>query len=108
MDCSCSSTAAIKIVDTQQVGNELKKMLEKNPFTASDEILDFYRSMLCDLLDADFEEYCTSDNYYPPVVEDYVGNFNDIVNKFCKKHGMELIASDYNGELSDFEPDDRY
>jgi len=108
MDCFCGATAAIKIVDTQQVGNELKKMLEKNPFMASDEIFGHYQSMLCELLDSDFEEYCTAEDYYPPVVEDYAGNFDDIVNEFCKKHGMELIASDYSGELSDFEPDDRY
>ena len=108
MDCSCSATAAIKIVDTQQVGNELKKMLEKNPFTASDESFGYYQSMLCELLDSDFDEYCTAEDYYPPVVEDYAGNFADIVNKFCKEHGMELIASEYNGELSDLEPDDRY
>lgn len=105
MDCICSATATIKIVDTQQIGNELQKMLEKNPFMASGDIFGYYQSMLCDILDSDFEEYCSSDNYYPPVVEDYGGNFADIVNKFCKKHGMDLIASDYSGNSSDFEPD---
>lgn len=108
MNCFCNATATIKIVDTQQVGNELQKMLEKNPFMASDEIFGYYQSMLGDLLDSDFEDYCTADDYYPPVVEDYVENFADFVNNFCKKHGMELIASEYSGNSSDFEPDDRY
>ena len=106
MDCSCSATARIKIVNPQQLGSELQQMLEKNPFIASSDIFDYYQFILCDLLDSDFEEYCTSDDYYPPVVEDYNGNFYDIVEEFCKKYGMQLIAYDYSGDIYDFNSDD--
>ena len=106
MDCFCSATATIKVVNPQQVGNELKQMLEKNPFMASAEIFGYYQSMLCDLLDSDLEEYCAADKYYPPVVEDYGESFDYLVEDFCQKHGMKLIASDCSGDLSDFNPDD--
>ena len=108
MDCFCSATATIKIVDPQKVGNELKKKLEKNPFMTSDEIFGHYQSILYDLLDSEFEEYCTADDYYPPVVEDFDVNYNHIIEGFCSKYGMELIASEYSGNSSDFDPDDRY
>ena len=64
--------------------------------------------MLCDLLDTEFEEYCTFIDYYPPVVEDFKINYNHVSEGFFSKYGMKIIASDYSGELSDLMIDDRY
>lgn len=108
MDCSASASATIKVVDTQLLGKELKKILKKNPFIASNDIFDYYQLMLCDLLDTEFEEYCTFIDYYPPVVEDFKINYNHVSEGFFSKYGMKIIASDYSGELSDLMIDDRY
>ena len=34
-------------------------------------IREFYEKKLKEYLDSEFEEYCTCDDYYEPVVEDY-------------------------------------
>ena len=94
------------MADPQKVSEDLKKMLAKNPLVSAEEIFAHYADKLLQLLDDDFESYCTDDDYYQPVVEDYVDNFDYVVQDFCKKHGLEMVSSKFNGFSSDFEPDD--
>ncbi len=108
VDCFCSAKATIKVVNPQQVAEDLKAMLAKNPLLSENDIFNHYQDELWKLLDSDFDDYCTDDDYYQPVVEDYSENFEDIVKKFCQKHGMELVDFECNGESTDFEPDDDY
>lgn len=108
VDCTGSAKVTLKVASPQQVGEDLKQMLAKNPLTSAEEIFAHYQDELCSLLDSDFEEYCTAEDYYPPVVEDYGGNAEYVVTEFCQKHGLELVSSEYEGYTGDFEPDDDY
>ena len=108
VDCFCNAKATVKVVNPQQVADDLKAMLTKNPLLSEKDIFEIYLGELCDLLDSDFDEYCTCDKYYEPVVEDYSGNYEYVVKEFCQKHGMELIEFECNGDSTDFEPDDDY
>ena len=56
-------------------------------------------------LDNDFEEYCTEDDYYPPVVEDYELDY--YVKEWCEKHGFNLISCKGSGRDKGFEPKSR-
>ena len=94
------------MTNPRQVGEDMKQLLAKNPLTTAEEIFKYYQDELLELLDSDFEFYCTNDDYYPPVVEDYGDNFEGVVNEFCQKHGMELVFSEYKGDTGDFEPDE--
>jgi len=107
MDCSGSGTATVKVIAPDIVKQEMQNHLAQNPFLTADEISAYFNDVLAQSLDSEFEEYCTDDDYYPPVVEDFRDNFDDVVNKFCSKFGLELVASDFDGYLSDYEPDDR-
>ena len=48
------------------------------------------------------EEYCTDDDYYPPVVEDFEIEYH--VQEWCKKNGFEFISCDGDGEEGEYEP----
>ena len=49
----------------------LKNKLKKNPFVTADSINKFYAKELCKYLDHEFEDYCSCDDYYEPVVGDF-------------------------------------
>lgn len=52
----------------------------------------------------DFYDYCFSDDYYPPVCEDYYYNIDYVVKDFCKKYGFKLVDLDYSGDTSNYIP----
>lgn len=53
-------------------------------------------------LDNKFEEYCTEDDYYQPVVEDFDIDYR--VSEWSKENGFEVVSCDGNGEDSGYEP----
>lgn len=53
-------------------------------------------------LDNKFEEYCTEDDYYQPVVEDFDIDYQ--VSEWSKENGFEVVSCDGNGENSGYEP----
>ena len=108
VDCFCSAKATVKVVNPLQVADDLKALLAKNPLLSDKDIFEHYQDELSVLLDSDFDDYCTGDDYYEPVVEDYSGNYEYVVKEFCQKHGMELMSFECNGDSTDYEPDDDY
>ena len=67
MDCLCNAKATVKVANPQQVADDLKAMLAKNPLLSEKDIFEHYQDELSALLDSDFNDYCTSDDYYEPV-----------------------------------------
>lgn len=59
-----------KIQTKCSFNKNLQKLLKKNPFMTKESIREFYEKKLKEYLDSEFEEYCTCDDYYEPVVED--------------------------------------
>lgn len=49
----------------------LKQFLRRNPHVSKGEIHDLFEKQLGRCLDDEFEEYCSEDDYYQPVVEDF-------------------------------------
>ncbi len=80
---------------------KLSKLLNKNPYMTKEAIFQYYEKELCRYLDREFEEYCTCDDYYEPVVEDF--EIESYVIDWCKKHGFELFLCDGDGEDGGYE-----
>ena len=53
---------------------ELSKLLQRNPFMTKQVIHDLFEDRLRERLDFEFEDYCTCDDYYQSVVEDFGSN----------------------------------
>ena len=85
------------------INEELSKALKKNPFMKADAIRKIYVKSLKGYLDREFEEYCTCDDYYQPVVEDFELDYH--LKDWCKKNGFKIISCEGDGDDSGFEPD---
>lgn len=106
-DCWCSGTVEIEVSDEELVRKETAGLLKKNPFLPAEKIFEHYKKILKKVLDEELEDYVTCDDYYPPVMEDYGGNFEGTVEEFCKKYGFDLVNCECEGDMSDFEPNGR-
>lgn len=91
----------MKVADRALVEKDLGERLEKNPFMKAEDIADYYESEICSIIASDFENYCTDDDYYPPVVEDFSGNCSYDMEKYLPKHGLEFVSDDYECDESD-------
>ena len=76
---------------------ELARLLKKNPFMTKEAICDLFTKRLRKYLDDQFEEYCTEDDYYQPVVEDYDSNLEYDLQEWCKKNQFEFISLEGDG-----------
>ena len=100
----CQYEAEIILRPTKAILNdeELGDLLQKNPFTEKEIIHDLFEKRLCKYLDYEFEEYCTEDDYYQPVVEDFEIDYR--VEDWSKKNGFEFVSCDGSGDDGGYEP----
>ena len=103
VDCFYNAAMLLKPTAKLVINEELTKGLKKNPFMKTDAIRKIYVKNLKAYLDREFEEYCTCDDYYQPVVEDF--ELESYVNDWCKKNGFKIISCEGEGDDSGFEPD---
>ena len=100
----CYYEAEITMSPTKEAAAEsaLSKLLKRNPFMTKETISQHFEKSLRDYLDAEFEEYCTEDDYYQPVCEDFDVDY--YVSEWGKKHGFKLLSCDGNGGDGGYEP----
>ncbi len=100
----CFYSAEMVLLPTEGVtGNkDLQMLIKKNPFMTMEAIFEFFESMLKEYLDSEFEEYCTCDDYYQPVVEDFELTY--YVEKWCKENGFEPISCEGEGGDGGYDP----
>ena len=101
---SCHYSAEIVLSPTKAVvkDTELTQMLEENPFLKKKVIGEYFEKKLKSYLADKFEEYCTCDEYYEPVVEDFY--IDDCVEEWCEKNGFKYISCDGSGYDDGYEP----
>ena len=80
----------------------MQKLLKQNPFMTKESIYKFYEKKLIECLDSEFEEYCTCDGYYEPVVEDFGLTYD--VEHWCKENGFEVVSCEGDGSDGRYEP----
>lgn len=103
VDCFYNALIVLKPTVKLVINEEVSKALKKNPFLKSDAIRKIYVKNLNAYLDREFEEYCTYDDYYQPVVEDF--ELEDYAEDWCKKNGFKIISCEDEGDDSGFVPD---
>ena len=104
VDCHYEAEIVLAPEETVAKDKELAQKLKKNPFMTKDEIHKLFSVRLKKYLDAQFEDYCTEDDYYEPVVEDFGVNLDDDLSEWCGKNGFELVSCDGDGDDGGFEP----
>ena len=102
VDCYYDADMVLKPTKEAGKTDGLKSMLKKNPFVTADAIYKFYEKELCKYLDHEFEEYCTCDDYYQPVVEDFELEYD--VKAWAKKNGFNVISCNGDGRDEGYEP----
>ena len=103
VDCYYTADIVIAPAKNLAIDDELEKQLRKNRFMKTEAISSHYGKVLRKYLDREFEEYCTCDDYYQPVVEDFELDY--YLKEWCKKNGFKLISCEGEGDDSGFEPD---
>ena len=100
----CHYNAEILISPSNEVTKDksFARILKENPFMTRKAIGDYFENELCEYLDQEFTEYCTCEDYYEPVVEDFEADY--YVGEWCKKHGFEFISCEGNGHDDGFDP----
>ncbi len=101
-DYSYTYKMTIKVVDRALVEKDLKDKLRENPFLKAEDIRSYYENEIDGIICSEFEDYCTCDDYYPPVVEDFPDNIYYEMDKFLPEHGLERIDDDYAYYEGDF------
>ena len=103
VDCFYNADIVLKPTAKLVITEELSKALKKNPYMKAEAIGKIYEKKLVAFLDREFEEYCTCDDYYEPVVEDF--ELESYVKDWCKKNGFKIISCEGDGDDSGYEPD---
>lgn len=104
VDCHYEAEIVLDPTEAVSEDEELLQRLKKNPFMPKTEIQDLFRNRLKQYLDDEFEDYCTAEDYYPPVVEDFGANMEYDLSEWCKKNGFELVSLDGDGNDDGYEP----
>ncbi len=99
--CTGEGTASLKVRGRKKLETAVAKMLPSYEYATIDQLEEYIAKKLRERLDGAFEDYCNADDYYEPVAEDF--EFEYYLTEFCKDLGLRVIATDYDGEISDYE-----
>lgn len=102
VDCFYDADIVLKPTNEAKNNTNLQNNLHKNPFMSSEAINKLFDEKLGAYQNSEFEDYCTCDDYYQPVVEDF--ELECHIRDWCKKNGFELLS--YEGDSRDegYEP----
>lgn len=102
----CHYEAEIVLAPTEEISKdeELARQLKKNPFMTKEAIHDLFAKRLKENLDYEFVYYCTCDDYYQPVIEDFGCNMEYDLPKWCQENGFEYISFEGDGGDDGYEP----
>ena len=102
----CHYEAEIILAPTEEISKdkELAQQLKKNPLMTEEAIHELFAKRLQEYLDYEFGYYCTCDDYYQPVVEDFGSNMEYDMRKWCKENGFELVSFEGDGGDDGYEP----
>ena len=102
VDCHYEAEIVLKPAGDIIEDDVLAGMLERNPFVSKEEIHRHFEKGLREYLDYQFEEYCSEDDYYQPVVEDFDVEYH--VTEWSKANRFEVVSCDGDGDDDGYEP----
>ena len=104
VDCHYEAEITLEPTEAISEDKELVKLIKKNPFMRKEAIHDLFSKRLMKYLDDEFEDYCTCDDYYQPVVEDFSSNMEYDIPEWCKRNGFEFVSCEGDGYDGGYEP----
>lgn len=104
VDCHYEAEIILKPTEKIIEDKELAQQLKKNTFMTKEAIRNLFSRRLRKYLDDDFEYYCTCEDYYQPVVEDYGSNLEYDLRKWCEENGFEFVSFEGDGDDGGYEP----
>ena len=104
VDCHYEARIILRPTKAVSEDKELAKQLKKNLFMPKETIHDLFAGRLQEYLDYAFEEYCTEDDYYQPVVEDFDSNLECDLQKWSKENGFEFVSCEGDGGDDGYAP----
>ena len=102
VDCHYEAKIVLSPTETVPDESEFSMLLMKNPLMKKEKISEHFEKRLRDYLDEEFEEYCTEEDYYQPVVEDFELEYH--VKAWCRETGFELKSWEGGGDDDGYEP----
>ena len=102
MDCVYEAEIILMPEESLSDNPALRKLLKENAFLMKDKIRAFFEEELRDYLDHEFDHYCTIDDYYEPVAEDFELDYH--LGEWCGKNGFHLVSWEGEGYDEGFEP----
>ena len=102
VDCHYEAEMILRPIDPDCIGKKLSDLLNKNLFMTREAITDFYENDIRNWLDEEFERYCSCEDYYQPVVEDF--EFDYYLAEWCRKNGFEIVSYEGDGHDDGYEP----
>ena len=88
VDCHYEARIVVKPTKAVSEDKELARLLAKIPFTTKEKIRDLFARRLQEYLDHEFDYYCTCEDYYQPVVEDFEDNLEYDVKQVRKSYNF--------------------
>ena len=104
VDCRYEAKIILKPTKAVSEDKELSKLLAKNPFTTKEAIYDLFTKRLREYLDYEFEDYCTEDDYYQPVVEDFGSSLEYALKSWSEENGFEYVSCEGDGDDEGYAP----
>ena len=71
-------------------------LIMKDPLMKKEKITEYFEKQLRKTLDDEFEEYCTEEDYYQPVVEDFEIEYH--VKDWCRENGFTFRSCEGGGD----------
>lgn len=102
VDCEYEATATLKATESGICGPEVRSLQIKTPAFDTTDLYVALEKSLKKKLDVEFEDYCTEDDYYQPVVEDFEAE--EHIKDWAKDRGLELVAFEGGGDDHGYEP----
>ena len=99
----CEYKAKVEFKATEDIrGPEVKELQIKKKNIRTEELYLALEKSLRDMLDSEFEEYCSEDDYYQPVVEDFEAE--EYIRDWAQERGLEMEHFEGDGHDLGFEP----
>jgi len=105
MDCIYQAKMTFGKGDSVVRGPEVQKLEMEKPGFSEEDVIIALQDSLRDKLDQEFDDYCTEDDYYQPVVEDFEAE--EYAREWAEERNIKLIGFEGEGAGRGFEPKQR-
>ncbi len=90
----------IKVADEALLYEKIKAELKKKPYIKAEAIQHIIETKLQSKIVKDFSYYCTCEPYYPPYVEEYSINLEELINSDLSEIGLIQEKLEFNNNES--------